>query len=106
MATAFEMDTGPDDMAEASAVARPNPEQTLAAFMASPNLAEEIVEDELAKLAHRVVSEYKIDKESRKEWEERTKQAMELAMLILARNAVSAATVVTLGLRLATSSAL
>lgn len=82
MATAFEMDTGPDDMAEAPAAARPSPIDTLRMIMASDNLAEDIAEDVLAKLAHRVVSEHKIDKESRKEWEERTKQAMELAMLV------------------------
>lgn len=50
-------------------------------FIQSTNLAAELDEDEIAPIAGRVVREYEIDKTSREHWEERTKDALELAML-------------------------
>lgn len=56
----------------------------LIANIASPNLVFEIDEDEIAKLGRKVVEEYEIDLQSRKDegWDERNKAAINLAMLL------------------------
>lgn len=62
--------------------------QQLFTFMESQNLAAEMTgidssdERNLDRIAQRVIDEYEIDLESRKEWLARNKTAMELAMLI------------------------
>lgn len=49
-------------------------------FLASlSNAAEEIEEEELGNIGGQVVREYRIDKDSRSEWEDRAKRAMDLA---------------------------
>lgn len=55
--------------------------QALLAAINSPNLAVDMAEDDIAKLASRVIEEYKIDDLSRETWKAVTKDAMELAML-------------------------
>lgn len=47
-----------------------------------PNVAEAIDDVELAKIGSRVVREYKIDRDSRNEWEERAKRSMNIARQI------------------------
>jgi chaperonin GroES len=50
--------------------------------MQSQNLAADLSEQQLGDIASRVVAEYEIDKESRSEWLDRIKAAMDLAMLV------------------------
>ena len=50
--------------------------------MQSQNLAADLSEQQLGDIASRVVGEYEIDKESRSEWLDRIKAAMDLAMLV------------------------
>jgi chaperonin GroES len=51
----------------------------LAELKKSNNIAELLEEDELSKIAQRIVSGYEIDKESRAEWEEVIDKAMDIA---------------------------
>lgn len=48
-------------------------------FIQSTNIAEELEEDDLAEIGKKVIDEYQIDDESRSDWKEQTKKAMELA---------------------------
>lgn len=60
-------------------------EKTLAKLLAyeqSPNLAEELNEEKLQKIAMDVDRKYEIDKKSRSEWEAATKRAMDLALQV------------------------
>lgn len=56
--------------------------EKLTGMMRAVNIAEDLEEDDLSKIGRRVVDEYKIDKQSRAEWEERNKLAMDLAMQV------------------------
>jgi len=56
---------------------------SLAKILVSDNLAEDLSEQELANLGAEVVQNYEIDKNSRSEWEERTKEAMNLALQVV-----------------------
>lgn len=44
-----------------------------------PNVADVLDEQELAKIGPKVVREYKIDRDSRKDWEDKAKRAMDIA---------------------------
>jgi chaperonin GroES len=60
-------------------------EKTLAklvAYESSPNIAEDLDEEKLAKIAGDVDRKYEIDKKSRSEWEEATKRAMDIALQV------------------------
>lgn len=60
-------------------------EKTLAKLLAyetSQNIAEELDEERLQKIAMDVDRKYKIDKDSRSEWEAATKRAMDLALQV------------------------
>lgn len=54
----------------------------LQVLMSIPNLADMLEGSELGSIATDVCTEYQIDKDSRKDWEERVEKAMELAMLV------------------------
>lgn len=63
----------------------PNLTKTLAkllAFEASDNIAEDLTEEQLSKIAQDVDRKYEIDKKSRSEWEEMSKRAMDLALQV------------------------
>lgn len=51
----------------------------LKAMAGKVNVADDLEETELAKIGSKVVREFGIDKDSRKEWEDRAKRAMDLA---------------------------
>lgn len=53
--------------------------QTLLNYLQSANIAEDLDDNTLAKIGKKVVDEFEIDKNSRSDWEEQTKKAMELA---------------------------
>jgi chaperonin GroES len=60
-------------------------EKTLAklvAYESSQNIAEDLDEEKLAKIAGDVDRKYEIDKKSRSEWEEATKRAMDIALQV------------------------
>lgn len=59
----------------------PLPEK-LAALLASSNIVEDLDDDDIGNIAHKVIEEYDIDKNSRKEWETRNKAALDLAMMV------------------------
>lgn len=70
---------------EAQATKKVDPIQFLIAATQSPNMAADeklVPAEELAEIAQTVVDEYKIDKQSRDEWEKRNAAAIELAMLV------------------------
>jgi chaperonin GroES len=50
--------------------------------MQSQNVVELLDDTELAKIAGEVIEEYQIDKDSRKDWEDKVKEATKLAMLV------------------------
>jgi len=56
---------------------------TLPEILVSDNLATELSDDDLAKLGSYVVQNYETDKQSRVEWEERTEEAMKLALQVM-----------------------
>lgn len=64
------------------AYAEPSNIETLTQLLEYPNIVEALDDQELGRIAHRVMDEYNIDLESRSEWEERIEYAMELAMLV------------------------
>lgn len=68
------------DMMQAGAIPAMPP--ILAEIIESPNLAAKMKDAELGTIAQRVIEEYTIDCESRAEWKDRTKKAMDLAMLV------------------------
>jgi chaperonin GroES len=74
MAYTDQMDSGGGQPANAAA--------SLMALINEPNIATRLSETELSEIAQKVVDEYKIDKESREEWERRVKEAVDLAMLV------------------------
>lgn len=60
-------------------------EKTLAKLLAyetSPNIAEELEHEQLEKIASEVYRKYKIDKESRSEWEAGSERAMDIALQV------------------------
>jgi len=57
--------------------------EKLMGLMRAVNIAEELEKDDLSKIGRRVVDEYKIDKQSRTEWEELNAKAMDLAMQVV-----------------------
>ena len=75
-----------DDLAEYEGEAQPPPAQDpLLAYqqiVAMPNIAVVLPEDKLSEIGHKVVTEYEIDKQSRSDWERRTKKALDLAMRV------------------------
>src|SRR3989337_624892 len=56
---------------------------TLPEILVSDNLATELSDDDLAKLGSYVVQNYETDKQSRVEWEDRTEEAMKLALQVM-----------------------
>jgi chaperonin GroES len=56
--------------------------QRLMGWMDSPNIAEDLEESELMDLGQRVKREYEIDINTRRDWVEKSKRAMEMAMQI------------------------
>jgi chaperonin GroES len=62
------------------------PVQRLMELINSPNLVEDMDEEDAAKLSARVIAEYDIDKNSRKEWEKRAEAAMDLAMMVAGKD--------------------
>jgi chaperonin GroES len=72
-------DDEPDENAEKMAAV-----DKVKANIAAQNLAEELDENELNRIGQKVVEEYEIDEESRKEhgWTERNKAAMDLALQV------------------------
>lgn len=79
-------DTGADYTADDPSAVQPEPKQSgaemIAALLQIPNLATHLDEEKLAEIASKVIEEYQIDRDSRKDWEGRTKDAMDLAMLV------------------------
>lgn len=74
-----------DDMSEGIEDDAVAPEERIALlqqFMASPNIADMLEEDELKRIGQRVCEEYKIDCESRSDWEDKNETAFKQAMLI------------------------
>jgi len=70
---------GPDDEElEAPSDAPASP----AAWIDTINIAEQVDEDTLKKLGQRVIDDFKIDKNSRSEWEEQNAEALKLARLL------------------------
>lgn len=59
-----------------------NPLDRLAEFMAADNIAEMLSDEELGEIGARVVREYKVDKNSRSDWEDDQAEAMDLAMQV------------------------
>ena len=51
-------------------------------FIEMTNIAPEIDDEDLSKIAQDVIAEYDIDKQSREEWEKRNKESMKLAQMI------------------------
>ena len=51
-------------------------------YLQSDNVAKELDDETLNKIGKKVIDEYKIDEESRSEWKEQTKKAMDLAKQI------------------------
>jgi len=64
-----------------TAPASPNVDQ-LNAFLEMVNIADNLDDDLLADVGKRVVEDYQIDKDSRAEWEEQVKDAVDLARLV------------------------
>jgi hypothetical protein len=58
----------------------PNPIEQLAAWVEMPNVAFEIDESELGRIADRVIEEYQIDKSSRSDWEDEARSAMDAVL--------------------------
>lgn len=54
----------------------------LQALLASPNIAADLPDKELATIAGRAMDEYRIDDNSRDDWKKRIEEAMKLAMLV------------------------
>lgn len=52
-------------------------------WIGHPNIAEELDEELLTKIASRVINGYEVDKQSRSDWEEKMEQAMKLAMQVM-----------------------
>lgn len=61
----------------------PSAAAALAKLIETPNIATTLDDDELAKIAARVTSEYEIDEESRSEWLAVNEASMDLAMLMV-----------------------
>lgn len=59
------------------------PFSLLQEYIASPNIADLLSEDELGKIGQKVHSEFEVDKQSRADWEEKCDKAMEMAMQIV-----------------------
>lgn len=55
----------------------------LSEIIKSPNLAEELSEEDLAKIGNMVWDEWQLDEASRWEWEEKTSDAMKLALQVM-----------------------
>jgi chaperonin GroES len=51
-------------------------------FETSPNIAEELDDEKLSKIAQDVERKYEIDKKSRSDWEESSKKAMDIALQV------------------------
>jgi hypothetical protein len=60
--------------------AGPDPVRRLTAWVSSPNIAGDIDDAALGNLGQRVVREYEIDQQSRAEWLEKTKRALEVSI--------------------------
>lgn len=58
------------------------PEEFVAFVTQAENLAEELSEGELNRIAHKACEEYELDKESMKDWREKMKRGVELAELV------------------------
>jgi chaperonin GroES len=56
--------------------------ETLQTYMTSDNVANYLNEEELADIADKVITEYKLDESSREEWLNKSRKALDLAMLI------------------------
>lgn len=54
----------------------------LNSYLEMTNIAENLEDSLLAEIGAKVVEDYQIDKDSRQEWEERTREAIELASLV------------------------
>lgn len=61
-----------------------SPAQKLEIIMKEPNIAAVLPEQTLSEISSKVVDEYRIDKASRKDWEERIDGALDLAMMVAA----------------------
>lgn len=55
----------------------------LGQLLVSDNIAEELTQDELDSLGAEIFHNYTLDKESRAEWEQRTEEAMQLALQVV-----------------------
>ena len=58
------------------------PIDALAEYLEAPNVADLLDNEKLATIGEKVIREYRIDKSSRSEWEERNREAMDLAMQV------------------------
>lgn len=54
-------------------------------WIGHPNIAEDIDDETLAKISNRVFTGYKLDEESRKDWSDKMKPAMDLALQVMER---------------------
>lgn len=82
---AYSPDQEEFDQGEAPEAQPVDPIQFLVAATQSPNMAADtnlVPEEDLAEIALTVIDEYKIDKQSRDEWEKRLAAAFDLAMLV------------------------
>jgi chaperonin GroES len=79
MANAYNAIEDADSAEEQGAEA--SPQLVLTALMAMPNIVESLVPEKLSEISHKVIEEYDIDEESRKEWMVRNEAALKLAML-------------------------
>lgn len=73
-------DAGSDVPAEGAGITSAH--KQLLAWIESDNIAEELEDDVLGEIGQKVVREHQIDVDSRSEWLERSKKAMDLAMQV------------------------
>lgn len=74
-------DSGIDDSVEAPAQEQPAAVK-LAQLLQSPNLVTELDAMKLSEISRKAIDGYHLDDDSRKDWKERTKAAMDLAMML------------------------